>query len=439
MANLSDPIARSCLRKAAWRLLPLLFGMYVISYLDRANAGFAKLQMESSLHFSPSVFGLGFGLFFIGYLLFEIPGALLVEHWSARKWFTRILVTWGICSMGTALVETETEFYVARFLLGLTEAGFFPGVIVYFTHWFPREVRARAMSGMLIAVPVSLSLGAFVSALLLKLNWLGLEGWQWVFILEGAPAVLLGIGLPFLLTDRPRDAKWLTVEERDWLERVLAAERRESAAAGNSTGLGQALRTPVVWLLALGIFATNLGGYGVVSWLPTAVKGFLGGGAGDTEVLLWTGPVFLFGIGGVLFSGWWSHRTGERRRLCVAAQICAGLCWAASAITDQPWASRYAFLCLAGFFSNAWFTPFWVLPTLALSSSAAAVSIGFINMFANFSGFVSNDVVGEMKEAGLSDNACMRFLAGGFLIGGILVGLVRTRTNGDAPNRERQA
>ena len=185
-----DPIAKSCLRKVSWRLLPLLFGMYVITYLDRANAGFAKLQMETALDFSPRVFGLGLGLFYVGYMLLEIPGALFVEHWSARKWFTRILITWGVCSMCTALVSNETEFYVARFLLGLAEAGFFPGVIIYFTHWFPKRVRSRAMSGMLIGVPASLALGAFVSAYLLKLNWLGLDGWQWVFLIEGAPAVL---------------------------------------------------------------------------------------------------------------------------------------------------------------------------------------------------------------------------------------------------------
>jgi len=401
--------------------------MYVISYLDRANAGFAKLQMETSLHFSPEVFGRGFGLFFIGYLLFEIPGALFVEHWSARKWFTRILITWGICSMSTALVRTEGQFYLARFLLGVAEAGFFPGVIVYFTHWFPRDIRARAMAGMLIAVPASLSLGAFLSAFLMRLDWLNLQGWQWVFILEGAPAVLLGIALPFLMTDRPRDARWLTVEERDWLEATLAEERRETQAAGGPVSLSRILRMPAVWLLALGIFATNLGGYGVVSWLPTAVKSFIGTEATDSEVLLWTGPVFLFGIGGVLCSGWWSQRSGQPRRLCVAAQLAAGTFWALSAIPEQPWALRYVFLCLAGFFSNSWFTPFWTLPTLVATSSAAAVAIGTINMAANFSGFVSNEVVGQMKQRDMTDNACMLFLAGGFILGGVLVSLVPIR------------
>jgi MFS transporter, ACS family, tartrate transporter len=193
----ADAVARSARRKVAWRALPLLFASYVIAYLDRANVGFAKLQMQGELQFSDSVFGWGIGLFFIGYLFLEIPGALLVEHWSARKWFARIMITWGICSMCMALVRTPTQFYVARFLLGLAEAGFFPGVIVYFTHWFPRRDRARALSAMLIGVPISLALGAYASGLLMRESWFGLSGWQLVFVVEGFPAVLLGIAMPF--------------------------------------------------------------------------------------------------------------------------------------------------------------------------------------------------------------------------------------------------
>src|SRR6476659_7087766 len=195
----ADAVARSVRRKVALRTLPLLFAMYVVAYLDRANAGFAKLRMQDELQFSDPVFGLGFGLFFVGYLVLEIPGALLVERWSARKWFARILVSWGFCSMAMALVRTPTQFYLARFLLGLAEAGFFPGVIVYFTHWFPRPDRARAMTGMLVGIPISLSLGARVSGWLLEQHWYGLKGWQWVFVVEGLPAVLLGVAVPFLL------------------------------------------------------------------------------------------------------------------------------------------------------------------------------------------------------------------------------------------------
>src|SRR5947209_20152122 len=179
-------------RKVACRILPLIFVLYVIAYLDRANVGFAKLRMQEALQWSDDVFGWGFGIFFVGYIFLEIPGALLVEHWSARKWFTRILITWGICSMAMAWVQTPLQFYLARFCLGLAEAGFFPGVIVYFTHWFPRAERARAMAGMVLGIPLSLALGSQASGWLMEHSWFGVDGWQWMFLFEGVPAVLLG-------------------------------------------------------------------------------------------------------------------------------------------------------------------------------------------------------------------------------------------------------
>jgi ACS family tartrate transporter-like MFS transporter len=422
-------VARSARRRVAWHILPLLFLMYVVAYLDRANVGFAKLKMKDDLAFSDTVFGWGIGLFFVGYLFLEIPGALLVERWSARKWFARILVTWGFVSMGMALVRTPTEFYIMRFLLGLAEAGFFPGVIVYFTHWFPRKDRARAMTGMLVGIPISLSVGAYLSRWLLEQQWLGLVGWQWVFVAEGAPAVLLGVAVPFLLPDRPRHAKWLTAEERDWLETTLEAERRETAAAGTMS-MREALRLRTVWLLALGIFATNLGGYAFAFWLPTAVKGLLtatGQEAGDANVLDWASLVYLCGLAGVVLSGWLSDRTGNRKWFAVAGQVGAGVFLACSAIPGQPWEAVFVWLCLTGFFANFWYTPFWVLPTLSLTLSAAAVAIGFINMWANLAGWLGNTVIGVMRDAGLDDRGCLLFLAGCFAAGAVLVGMVRTK------------
>jgi ACS family tartrate transporter-like MFS transporter len=431
-ADPPDPAAATARRKVARRILPLLLSLYVVAYLDRANLGFAKLQMQGELKFSDRVFGWGAGLFFAGYLFLEVPGALLVEHWSARKWFARILVTWGACSMGMALVRTPTEFYVVRFLLGLAEAGFFPGVIVYFTHWFPRQDRARALSGMLLAVPVSLALGAYLSGWLLAQNWLGLAGWQWVFLIEGAPAVLLGVAVPFLLTDRPNQARWLTPAERDWLERTLGKERREAAAAG-AMNLTAALRRPTVWLLALGILTTNLGGYALVFWLPTVVKGLLAAGGSestDTAVLLWTGLVYLCGLAGVLVAGWSSDRTGDRKWHCVAGQVGAGVFLALSAIPGQPWAAVFAWLCLAGFCGFFWIPPFWVLPTLALTSSAAAVSVGVINMSANVAGLIGSPAVGELRDGGLTDAGCLWLLAGCYALGGVFVAMVRVRKTG---------
>src|SRR4051812_29169766 len=222
-------------RKVAWRVLPLVFLIYIVAYLDRANVGFAKLRMANDLKFSEEVFGLGIGIFFIGYLILEIPGALLVERWSARKWFARILISWGFISALTAFVRTPMQFYVARFLLGVAEAGFFPGIIVYFTHWFANRDRGRALSGLVMAVPFSLAMGAPVSALLLNVTWLGLSGWKWLFIVEGLPAVVLGITTFLVMTDRPRHAKWLTPTERDHLEGLLAEEARAKETAGGTT------------------------------------------------------------------------------------------------------------------------------------------------------------------------------------------------------------
>lgn len=424
-----DDLARTVRRKVAGRILPLIFILYVVAYLDRANVGFAKDDMQRSLEFSESVFGWGFGVFFIGYLFLEIPGALLVEHWSARKWFARILITWGLCSMGMALVRTETQFYLARFLLGLAEAGFFPGVIVYLTHWFPRRDRARALAGLAFGVPLSLALGAAFSRELLRQDWLGLDGWQWVFVMEGAPAVLLGVLVPFVLPDRPRHARWLTPAERDWLENTLDAERLEIAREGATT-LRQALRQPAVWLLALGILATNTGGYALVFWLPTAVKGLLadaGRAAGSGDVLRWVGAVYVFGVLGIYAAGQSSDRTGERKWHCVAGLALAGTFLALSTLPDVPWRATFALLCVAGFGAFFWIPPYWVLPTTVLTSSAAAVSIGFINMSANLAGLFGSAAVGEMKSAGLDDRACLLFLAACYGLGAGIISLIPIR------------
>lgn len=430
-----DSVAASARRKVAWRILPLLLAMYVVAYLDRANVGFAKDRMQAELEFSDTAFGIGVGLFFVGYLVLEIPGALFVERWSARKWFARILVSWGICSMAMALVRTPEQFYLVRFLLGLAEAGFFPGVIVYFTHWFRREDRARAMGAMLFAVPVSLAAGARVSAVLLEQNWLGLAGWQWVFLVEGAPAVALGVLIPFILPDWPRDARWLTPAEREWLEATLEAERQETLRRAGNVTLRQTLGQRTVWLLAFGIFATNMGGYVFVFWLPTIVKGLLqmnGLGSDQTTVLNWTGLVFLCGVAGVWISGWSSDRTGDRKWHCVAGQFGTGVFLTLAAVPGLPWAAVFSCLCVAGFFANFWYSPFWVLPTQALTASAAAVSIGFINMWANSAGAIGSPVVGVIKDAGGGDRAAMLFVAATFATGGVIVGLMRVRRPGRA-------
>jgi ACS family tartrate transporter-like MFS transporter len=418
-------------RKIAWRVLPLVFVLYIVAYLDRANVGFAKLRMASDLKFSEEVFGLGIGIFFIGYLLLEIPGALLVERWSARKWFARILISWGFISALTAFVHTPMQFYVARFLLGVAEAGFFPGIIVYFTHWFIRADRARALSGLVMAVPFSLMLGAPVSALLLDVHWLGLVGWKWLFILEGLPAVGLGLVTLFYMTDRPRNAKWLAPEERNYLEGLLAAEAcPKPGAIPVGKGIWQALRSPTVWLLAFGIFATNTGGYALAFWLPTTVKHLSSGS--DHAALFYSGLFFACGLFGVFISGQSSDRTGERKWHCVGGQVATALFLAGSVIPGQPFPLVMAWLCATGFAAYFWPSPFWTLPTLTLTASAAAVSIGFINMLANLAGYLGNHFYGWLRGHQATDTTCLLFLAGCYLLGGVLISFIQVRRENPA-------
>jgi ACS family tartrate transporter-like MFS transporter len=409
-------------RKVAWHVLPLVFLLYIVAYLDRANVGFAKLRMAGDLKFSEEVFGLGIGIFFIGYLILEIPGALLVERWSAQKWFARILISWGIISALTAFVRTPAQFYVARFLLGVAEAGFFPGIIVYFTHWFLGGDRARALSGLIIAVPLSLALGAPISALLLDVNWLGLAGWKWLFILEGLPAVFLGIVTLLLMSDRPRDAKWLTQSERDYLEGALVAEARANEVAQRNR-LWDGLRVPNVWLLALGIFATNTGGYAIAFWLPTTLKNLSGGS--DRSALLYSCLFYLCGLVSVIVSGQSSDRSGDRKWHCVAGQAATALLLAGSTIPGQSFPVIMAWLCLTGFAAYFWPSPFWALPTLTLTASARAVAIGLINMFANLAGYIGNHTTGWMKSHGASESSVLLFLAACYLVGAIIISFLK--------------
>ncbi len=423
-AEPSPVCVRTLRRKVAWRILPLVVILYVISYLDRANVAFAKLRMGAALGFSDEVFGFGIGVFFIGYLFLEIPGALLVERWSARKWFARILVTWGFISAGMAFVRTPTQFYWARFLLGVAEAGFFPGIIVYFSHWFVLGDRSRALSGLLVAVPFSLALGAPVSSLLLDVKWRGLEGWQWLFIVEGLPAVLLGGIVLLCFTDRPRDASWLSKEERDHLENELAAE---SAAKSlhQQMGIWDALRLKTVWQLVIGVMIGNSGGYALTFWLPTTLKSLSGGS--DQMTLLYSGLYYSCGIISVLLSGWSADRTGDRKWHAAGGMITTGIFLACSTIPGQGFAGQMTWLCLTAFGAFFWISPFWTLPSLSLSAAAAATATGLINMGANLAGYAGNHVTGWLRGHGYAESQCLLFLAACFVIGGIILSSVRLK------------
>jgi ACS family tartrate transporter-like MFS transporter len=411
-------------RKVALRILPLVILLYIISYLDRANVAFAKLRMGKALGFSEEVFGFGIGVFFIGYLFLEIPGALLVERWSARKWFARILVTWGFISAAMAFVKTPSQFYWARFFLGVAEAGFFPGIIVYFTHWFVQSDRSRALSGLLMAVPFSLALGAPVSSLLLDVHWMGLEGWQWLFIVEGMPAVFLGFVVLRCLTDRPRDAQWLTQRERDHLEAELAAEAAAKEVAGK-VSVSAAFRLPAVWLLVIGVMICNSGGYALSFWLPTTVKNLSGGS--DRMTLFYSGIYYACGIVSVIVSGQSADRTGDRKWHAVGGMIATGVFLACSVLPGQAFGTQMIWLCLTALGAFFWITPFWTLPSLTLTASAAAAATGLINMGANIAGYLGNHATGWLRAHGYGETGCLLFLSACFIVGGCVISLLRLR------------
>jgi ACS family tartrate transporter-like MFS transporter len=396
-------------RKAYWRLLPLLFVCYVVAYVDRANLALAKLTMTQTLpNFDNAVIGLGAGLFFWGYFLLEIPGSLLVEKWSARKWICRIMVAWGIAAAMTAMVKTPAQFYLVRFSLGLAEAGFFPGVIVYLTHWFIGRDRTRALAWFLIGTPVAQIVSPKISNALLKIGTdeivrgfpvhhpvvLGLQGWQWLYIFGGFPAVILGVVVYFALTDRPRDAKWLSAVEKAALEQEIELEKSRRTG-GRRLSFLEAVGHPKVLLLALAYFCSTTAGYGVEFFLPSILQKWYALKLDALTWLLILPPCVA--LAGQLFVGWNSDRLHERR--CHAAfSILTGLIALALApLTRGHLAMTIACFMIAVGGIKAYQPAFWSLPSLFLTGEAAAGSVGFINSIGNLGGFLGPAVLGKVQ------------------------------------------
>ncbi|HEY3742421.1 MAG TPA: MFS transporter [Bryobacteraceae bacterium] len=401
-----------------------MFLLYITSYLDRANVAFAKMPMSADLGFSEAVFGFGAGVFFLGYMVFGIPGAMLVERSSASKWIGRMLIAWGCCTVFCGFVRTPMQFNVCRFALGCAEAGFFPGVIVYFSHWFAKKERARAMAGFIVGIPVALSLGAPFSALILRIHWLGLPGWRWVFILQGVAPVILGIITFFYLTDYPRQAEWLTADERERVAAELEEEGREKDALERITPW-QALRMRTVLTLAAALCLANLGGYAFILWLPTIIRNnstLSVGMATACSALPFAMGLFSVGMGARS-----SDRTGERKlHAGVPLLLMAGF-FSMSTVPGQPFPLVLLWLCLTGAAGYAWPPAFWVLPTTALTKSAAAVSIGLINVIGNLGGFIGPSVVGYLLSLHYSYAVAIAFLSINILVAGILILTTRVR------------
>jgi ACS family tartrate transporter-like MFS transporter len=401
-------LGRATLTKVGWRLLPFLLLLYVVAWLDRVNIGFAALQMNADLGFSSTVYGFGAGIFFIGYALFEVPSNLILARVGARLWIARIMVTWGIVSVAMMFVQGPTSFYVLRFLLGVAEAGFLPGIIYYLGNWYPAKDRARAVSWFMLAIPLSTVVGGPLAGFILQLDgWHGLEGWQWLFLLEGIPAVVLGFVVLGYLTDSPERAEWLDPSQRRWLVERMASEQR-AAQARHGIGLRAAFVHPTVWLLGLILFACQTGSYGLTLWIPQIVQGL--SGFSDFTVSMISALPYVAAAIGMIAIGTSSDRTGERFLHIAIPCAIGALGFIASAYFTSPLPGMIA-LTVAAVGDLATRGPFWALPTRFLTGSAAAAGIALINTMASLGGFVGPSAVGLVRDMTGSFAGGLVFLA----------------------------
>jgi MFS transporter, ACS family, tartrate transporter len=379
--------------KVRRKLLPFLFVLYVVAYLDRINVGFAALQMNRELGLSEAVFGFGAGIFFIGYFVLEIPSNLVLQWLGARIWISRIMVSWGVAAIAMMFTRGARSFYLLRFLLGAAEAGFFPGIIFYLTHWFPSRERARAISLFMTATQIAGVVGGPLSGVLLAMNGMWhLAGWQWLFLAEGMPAVVLGVAAAKYLPEAPEDAPWLNCAERSILKARLALERESRS---NNTLRG-ALSNRNVWLLALLYFAIVFGHYGIALWLPQILKSF--GGMSDLRVGLLSSIPFLTAAVVMVIVAKHSDSNEERRWHLALSAFGGAIGLAASAAARSPWASLLTIsIAAAGVSSTG--GPFWTLPGGFLEGTAAAGGIALINSTGNLAGFVGPSMVGLIRQA----------------------------------------
>jgi ACS family tartrate transporter-like MFS transporter len=411
-----DEAEKSAIAKAAWRLLPFLCLCYAVNFLDRVNVGFAGLDMNEDLGFSPAVFGTGAGIFFVGYILFEIPSNLALQRFGARIWIARIMISWGIVAVAMAFVSGETSFYVMRFSLGVAEAGFFPGIILYLTYWFPARERARIVSLFMAAVPLATMVGGPVSGALLEMHgFLGLKGWHWLFIIEGLPAILLGLVALRFLDDKPDDARWLGRDERKALTAALAAETKATRVVGYSE-LGQALTRPRVLTLGLLYFCIVIGLYGIGFWMPQVIQTF---GLDSLKIGFLSAIPYFFAAIAMVAWGAHSDRTGERIWHIALPLLLAGAAFAWSAHTG-PLSLTMLALTLAALGIYAAIGTFWSLPTAILTGTGAAAGLALVNSMGNLAGLASPTIIGVIKETTGSFTAALLFLAGALAVGALI-------------------
>ncbi len=411
-------------RRIAYRVLPFVFLLYVVNYIDRVNVSFANLRMSTDLGFSDRVYGLGVGMFYITYVLFEIPGAILVERWSARKWIARIMISWGVITILTGFVQTAGQFYTARFFLGAAESSFFPGMIVYLTHWFSVRDRSRAIACLYAANPASSLIGSPLAGWLLGVHWHAFAGWRWLFILEGIPAIVLGIVTYFYMTDWPRQALWLAHDERAWVVNELEVELREKKKIRSYTII-EAFCDLRILRLILAYFLALTGALGTIYWIPTFVKR-LSGFSNWTVTSLLVIPALL-GITGMLINGWHSDKTAERHWHSAIPMLAAGLMFGLLTVFRQEVPLAIPCLLLGSGFLYASYPALWAIPTMVLSEAAAAATFGLINSIGQVGGFVGNTVIGSLNDRTHSLAFSFAFIALVYAAAGGLVLTLRVR------------
>jgi ACS family tartrate transporter-like MFS transporter len=420
----TDPLARQTISRVVGRLIPFIFICYVVAYIDRVNIGFAAKELQSDLGFSAVVFGFGSGLFFLGYCLFEIPSNLILERVGARMWIARIMIVWGLVSMGMTFISGTASFYTMRVLLGIAEAGFFPGIVLYLTYWIPAHERARTGALFMMATPIAMIVGAPVSGMLLALDGrLGLQGWQWLFLVEGLPAVVLGLVALNYLTDRPEQAQWLTTEQREWLSTTMKRERAGRAAHHQGSEL-RMLLSGKVWLLALIYFLNNIVTYGVFMWLPSILREVSGYEGWKLSVI--TTIPFVAALIGMVLVGRHSDRTGDRKWHVAACAVTAavGLVLAATFLEYSLPLVVFSFmLSQAG--QRAIMGVFWAIPPIFLGGFAAAAGIAMINSLGNLGGFFGPTAIGWLRAFSGDYRSGLLALAGVLVVQATLVASLR--------------
>ena len=420
---MADQLERATIRTVAWRLLPLVFLLYLLSLIDRVNLGFAALVMNKDLGLTPYTYSLGVAAFFFGYIPCEIPSNLILERIGARRWIGRIAITWGLAASAMALVSGERSFLLVRFLLGAAEAGLFPGMLLYLTYWFPSTYRARVNAALVLAIPASGALGAPIATSLLELNGVfGLAGWKWMFLLEGIPTILLGFVVLRLLTDRPANARWLSEAGRTWLESTLQRERASVEAAHSRLSVLRGLTDPRVLLLCCSYFAFGTISYSMGYFLPLIVKGW---GMSNFAVGWVVAIPSLVGIVAMITGSYFADRIEDKRLGLSALMVLCAVGWIGMGLyATSAWALFAVALVEIGIGIAR--PMFWTVPPLFLSRAAMAGAIALISCFANFGGIVGPIMIGWLKTRTNSFSGGLYFVAGCAFVASIVILLLRT-------------